>query len=226
MKIKFDQLSNIKMTEVLFNGPEGKLQGYYKHVEEAKYVALILHPRECLENSMNNNVVSLLFDSFYSNSFSTLKFNFRGTQRSDGTIDDGPGEVSDAASALDWLQEKNPDVNHCWIGGVSFGAWVSSQLLMRRPEIISFINVTIPINKFDFSFLSPCPASGLILQPNKEISLEKRKIITAFIKKLSSQKNIKITYKTINSDINFKDKENEIKKNIDAFINQMLVSLE
>ena len=61
---------------------------------------------------------------------------------------------------------------------------------------------------------------------NKEISLEKRKIITAFIKKLSSQKNIKITYKTINSDINFKDKENEIKKNIDDFINQMLVSLE
>ena len=47
------------MTEILFNGPEGKLQGYYKHVEEAKYVALILHPRECLENSMNNNVVYL-----------------------------------------------------------------------------------------------------------------------------------------------------------------------
>ena len=58
------------------------------------------------------------------------------------------------------------------------------------------------------------------------LSLQKKKIITAFIKKLSSQKNIKITYKTINSDINFKDKENEIKKNIDAFINQMLVSLE
>ena len=37
---------------------------------------------------------------------------------------------------------------------------------------------------------------------------EKKKIITAFIKKLSSQKNIKITYKKINSDINFKDKEN------------------
>ena len=213
------------MTEVLLNGPEGKLQGYYKHVEEAKYVALILHPRECLENSMNNNVESLLFDSFYSNSFSTLKFNFRGTQRSEGSIDDGPGEVSDAASALDWLQEKNPDVNQFWIGGVSFGAWVSSQLLMRRPEIVSFINVTIPINKFDFSFLSPCPTSGLILQPNKEISLEKKEI-AAFIKKLSSQKNIKIIYKKINSDINFKDKENEIKKNIDAFINQMLVSLE
>lgn len=214
------------MSEVLFNGPEGKLQGFYKHVENAKNIAIILHPRECFENSMDNNIVSTLFDTFYSNSFSTLKFNFRGVQKSQGALDDGTGELSDAASALDWLQTQNPDVNHCWISGISFGAWVSSQLLMRRPEIVSFINVMIPINEFDFSFLSPCPASGLILQPNKEISLEKKKIITAFIKKLSSQKNIKITYKTINSDINFKDKENEIKKNIDAFINQMLVSLE
>ena len=158
------------MSEVLFNGPEGKLQGFYKHVENAKNIAIILHPRECFENSMDNNIVSTLFDTFYSNSFSTLKFNFRGVQKSQGALDDGTGELSDAASALDWLQTQNPDVNHCWISGVSFGAWVSSQLLMRRPEIVSFINVMIPINEFDFSFLSPCPASGLILHPSKEIN--------------------------------------------------------
>ena len=117
------------MSEVLFNGPEGKLQGFYKHVENTKNIAIILHPRECYENSMDNNIVSTLFDTFYSNSFSTLKFNFRGVQKSQGALDDGTGELSDAASALDWLQTQNPDVNHCWISGISFGAWVSSQLL-------------------------------------------------------------------------------------------------
>ena len=213
------------MSEVLFNGPEGKLQGFYKHVENAKNIAIILHPRECFENSMDNNVVSTLFDTFYSNSFSTLKFNFRGVQKSQGALDDGTGELSDAASALDWLQTQNPDANQCWIGGISFGAWVSSQLLMRRPEIVSFINVVIPINEFDFSFLSPCPASGLILHPSKEVNLEKKKI-TNLIKKLSSQKNIKIIYKLINTDINFKNKEKEIGKIADGFINQILITLE
>tara|TARA_B100001013_G_scaffold323561_1_gene234595 strand:- start:609 stop:1250 length:642 start_codon:yes stop_codon:yes gene_type:complete len=208
------------MTEVLFNGPEGKLQGYYKHVKNPKYVALILHPRECFENSMNNNIVSVLFESFNNKNYSTLKFNFRGVDKSQGSMDDGTGELSDAATALDWLLNQNPDVTRCWIGGVCFGSWVASQLLMRRPEIISFINVGVPLNQFDFSFLSPCPASGLILQPNKEITLEKKKIV-CMVKKLSSQKNIKIIYKSIDSDINFKNKEKEIRKNIDMFISKI-----
>ena len=185
------------MSEVLFNGPEGKLQGFYKHVENAKNIAIILHPRECFENSMDNNIVSTLFDTFYSNSFSTLKFNFRGVQKSQGALDDGTGELSDAASALDWLQTQNPDVNNCWISGVSFGAWVSSQLLMRRPEIVSFINVMIPINEFDFSFLSPCPASGLVVYGKKD-ELVPVDYVDELKKRLSSQRGIKVEFQAIN----------------------------
>jgi uncharacterized protein len=38
------------------------------------------------------------------------------------------------------------------------------QLLMRRPEIRGFISVAPPANMYDFSFLAPCPASGIIIQ--------------------------------------------------------------
>lgn len=209
------------MSEVLFNGPEGKLQGYYKHVDGSEHIALILHPKECEENTMNNNIVSTIFDCFYSKNFSTLKFNFRGVEKSQGSADDGTGELSDAATALDWLQEKNPDADYCCIGGVSFGAWVSSQLLMRRPEIIGFVNVAIPTNKYDFSFLSPCPASGLILQHNKEENIDIKKV-SVLVKHLTEKKNIKINYKIINSDINFKNKEKQLKTNIDVFILNIL----
>ena len=209
------------MTEVLFNGPEGKLQGYYKHVENSTNAALILHPRDCLDNTMNNNVVSIIFDSFRDQNFSTLKFNFRGIEKSQGSMDDGTGELDDAASALDWLQSQNPDVNHCWVGGVSFGAWVSSQLLMRRPEIIGFINVAIPVHEFDFSFLSPCLASGLIIQPYKVANFEKKKM-TALVKKLAAQKNIKIFYKPVNADLSFKNKEKEVKKEIENSIAKII----
>jgi ABC-type dipeptide/oligopeptide/nickel transport system permease component len=96
--------------------------------------------------------------------FSVLRFNFRGVGRSQGSFEDGPGELSDATMALDWLQTMNPDAKQCWIAGYSFGAWIALQLLMRRPDINNFIAVSPPANEKDFSFLAPCPASGLIVQ--------------------------------------------------------------
>ena len=213
------------MTEVLINGSQGKLQGFYKHSENSSNVGLILHPRKCSESSMDNNIVSSLFESFSNNNFSTLKINFRGVQKSEGEPEeDGLGELSDAATALDWLQEQNEDANSCWIGGIDFGAWVGSQLLMRRPEIIGFVNVAVPIKEFDFSFLSPCPSSGLIIHPNKQADIEQKNIFS-LVKKLSNQKKHRIMYKKINSDINFKNKEKEIKKYSDKFISDVFSDL-
>ena len=213
------------MEEVLINGPEGKLHGFYRHSKNPKNISLVLHPRNCTENSLDNNIVSTLFEVFSNNNFSTLKINFRGVQKSDGEIEeDGLGELSDAATALDWLQGQNQDINSCLIGGIDFGAWIGSQLLMRRPEIIGFINVATPIKDFDFSFLSPCPASGLIIHPNKQIDIE-QKSIYSLVRKLASQKKVKIVYKKINSDINFKNKENEIKKYSEKFISDIILDL-
>ena len=212
------------MTEVLINGSQGKLQGFYKHTENSKNIGLILHPRKCTESSMDNNIVSSLFESFSNNNFSTLKINFRGVQKSEGEPEeDGLGELSDAATALDWLQEQNEDITSCWIGGIDFGAWIGSQLLMRRPEIIGFINVATPIKEFDFSFLSPCPASGLIIHPTKQIDIEQKNVIS-LVKKLSNQK-IKLFYKKVNTDINFENKENEIRNYSDEFILNILSDL-
>ena len=92
---------------------------------------------------------------------------------------------------------------------------------MRRPEIIGFVNVSIPTNKHDFSFLSPCPASGLIMQHNKEEDFDIKKV-NNLVKNLTNQKNIKIDYKVINSDINFRNKEKQLKNNVNSFILKIL----
>ena len=42
------------------------------------------------------------------------------------------------------------------------------QLLMRRPEIEGFISIAPPANLYDFSFLAPCPSSGLIIHGDKD----------------------------------------------------------
>lgn len=124
------------MPDVIFNGPEGRLEGRYQPGKTPNApVALILHPHPQFGGTMNNKVVYHLFHAFAQRGFATLRFNFRGVGRSQGEFDNGIGELSDAAAALDWLQTFNTDAPATWVAGFSFGAWISMQLLMRRPEI-------------------------------------------------------------------------------------------
>jgi alpha/beta superfamily hydrolase len=182
------------MPEVIINGPEGRIEGRYQHSREPNApIALLLHPHPQHGGTMNNKIVYALFRAFTKRGFSTLRFNFRGVGRSQGTFSRGEGELSDAASALDWLQTYNQNAAGCWIGGFSFGAWIGMQLLMRRPEIDSFISVAPPASMYDFSFLAPCPSSGLVVHGDQDeiVSVES---VQKLVNKLSHQRDIKIDY--------------------------------
>jgi alpha/beta superfamily hydrolase len=91
-----------------------------------------------------------------------LRFNFRGVGRSQGSYDQGLGELSDAATALDWAQAHNPMRRFAGWPAIPSAPGSACSFLMRRPEIGGFISVAPPTNMYDFSFLAPCPASGLI----------------------------------------------------------------
>ena len=185
------------MPEVIINGPEGRLEGRYTHgAEPDAPIALFLHPHPQHGGTMNNRVVYTLYNTFAARGFSCLRFNFRGVGRSQGSFDDGQGELSDAASALDWLQTKNQDAPQCWIAGFSFGAWIGMQLLMRRPEIRGFISIAPPANMYDFSFLAPCPASGLVVQGDKD-EIVPPDSVEKLIEKLRQQKGVTIDHRII-----------------------------
>jgi alpha/beta superfamily hydrolase len=185
------------MPEVIFNGPAGRLEGRYSHskIKNAP-LALILHPSPEHGGTMNNKITYMMFQAFVARGFSTLRFNFRGVGRSQGIFDRGEGELSDAAAALDWMQEINANAPYVWIGGFSFGAWIGMQLLMRRPEIQGFVSVAPPANTEDFSFLAPCPTSGLVLQGTKDDVVGEASV-KDFVGKLHQQKGIKIDYRTV-----------------------------
>ena len=185
------------MPDVIINGPEGRLEGRYQHGSDPNApIALMLHPHPQHGGTMNNKVVYALYHTFADRGFSVLRFNFRGVGRSQGSFDRGEGELSDAASALDWLQSYNENASQCWIAGFSFGAWIGMQLLMRRPEINGFISVSPPANMFDFSFLAPCPSSGLIVQGSDD-DLVPEPATAKLVDKLSSQRGIEIDYKIL-----------------------------
>jgi hypothetical protein len=185
------------MPEVIFTGPAGRLEGRYQPSKtKSAPIAMVLHPHPKFGGTMNNQVVYDLFYMFVERGFTTLRFNFRGVGRSQGEFDHGLGELSDAASALDWVQGLHPDAKGCWVAGFSFGAWIGMQLLMRRPEIEGFISVAPQPNVYDFSFLAPCPSSGLIIHGDAD-KVAPPSDVQGLVDKLKSQKGIKITQKVI-----------------------------
>ena len=96
------------MPEVIFSGPAGRIEGRYtKAKEPGAPIALLLHPHPQFGGTMNNPIVHSLYYMFAERGFSVLRFNFRGVGRSQGLFENGAGELSDAASALDWLQSLN-----------------------------------------------------------------------------------------------------------------------
>lgn len=185
------------MPEIIINGSEGRIEGRYHHSEhKSAPVVLVLHPHPLYGGTMNNKIVYRLYHIFAQNGFSVLRFNFRGVGKSQGKYDEGIGELTDAATALDWLQLQNPDAPTCWIAGFSFGAWIALQLLMRRPEIEGFVAVSPPANLYDFSFLSPCPAAGLITQGDKD-DVVQEDAVAKLAAKLSAQHGSNAEYRPI-----------------------------
>lgn len=211
------------MPEVIFNGPEGRIEGrYHKSSNKNAPVAIVLHPHPLYGGTMNNKVAYHLYHAFARHGFSVLRFNFRGVGRSQGKFDNGAGELSDAAAALDWLQTQNPNASTYWMGGFSFGSWIGMQLLMRRPEIQGFVCVSPPAGSYDFNFLSPCPASGLIVQGNQD-SIVAEADVSKLVEKLARQKNTEIEYQIIlGADHFFRNRIEDLNLHLDTYIKQRI----
>ena len=211
------------MAEVIFNGPDGRLEGrYHQSKKPGAPIAIVLHPHPLHGGNMNNRVVFIMFNNFVERGFSVLRFNFRGVGRSQGAFDNGVGELSDAAYAFDWMQQFNSNSPFCWIGGYSFGALISMQLMMRRPEIEGFVSISPPAGTEDFSFLAPCPSSGLIIHGDKDthIPLDSVKKLA---QKLDGQKNISVNLSIVKgADHFYKDNMDNLSKEVSSYLDNSL----
>ena len=208
-----------KIIEVFIPGPAGRIEAkYFKSNKPTSPIAIVLQPHPQYGGTMNNKIVVDIFQTFLENDFSVCRFNFRGVGKSDGEFDNGQGELADAAAALDWLEKENFDNSQCWVSGFSFGSLIAMQLLMRRPEINRFISVSPQPNVYDFSFLTPCPSSGLMVFGKKD-ELVPINYIKDLDKRLSLQKGIKVDFQQVNEANHFFSKSEEVlKKVLDKYI--------
>jgi alpha/beta superfamily hydrolase len=212
------------MPEVIICGTVGRIEGkYHQNPNPKAPVALVLHPHPLYGGTMNNKITYNLYKSFVNNGFSVLRVNFRGVGKSQGKFDNGVGELVDVTAVLNWLHDQNLEATDFWIAGFSFGAWITLQAVMRRPELENYILVAPPATKYDFNFIVPCSSSGLIVQGEKD-EITKESDSARLAEKLSARDSAEISYQMITgADHFFKDQTEEFNEIIDNYIKQRLV---
>lgn len=128
----------IQTRRELIPGPAGKLEcvADVPSPEDGKGLAglaLVAHPHPLFGGSLENKVAHTLARAFAAMGCAALRINFRGVGASEGTHDEGRGEVDDLQAALDWGQ-RELDGGPVVLAGFSFGAGMQTLLAARLIE--------------------------------------------------------------------------------------------
>ncbi len=134
--------------QVSVGGPAGRLEAVVETPADSAPVgaAVVCHPHPKHGGTMHNKVVHTLARAFVRMGFAALRFNFRGTEGSEGRYDDGVGELDDALAALAWMRTEI-SVGPLWLGGFSFGAAIAIRAAVESaPD--GLITIAPAINQF------------------------------------------------------------------------------
>ena len=135
----------------------GRLEAILKESrsEQARGVALVLHPHPLGGGTMHNKVVFRAASALNDAGLITLRINFRGVGQSTGEHDEGRGELEDVRAGLDYLTE-NHSGKPLTVCGFSFGARVGIEMGISDRRVDYLISIGTPVDKYDFGFLTEC----------------------------------------------------------------------
>jgi len=142
---------------LLFNNTEGiRLEGVISFPPGSDHYpgVIICHPHPQYGGDLNNNVVTAVAQELVEKGFAALRFNFRGVGQSEGSYDNGAGEVEDVRGAIDFLAGTDmPEVKNIYLVGYSFGAWVGLRAALKDERVKAIVGISPPTSFFDFKFL-------------------------------------------------------------------------
>jgi uncharacterized protein len=125
--------------------------------------AVFCHPHPRYGGSMHNKVAYRASEALFERGLPTLRFNFRGVGRSEGTWSGGQGEEDDAAAALAFLATLYPGVP-LLLGGFSFGGGVALSLGPRDLRVAALLTVAPAVATRDLAPLAESPKPKGVVQ--------------------------------------------------------------
>jgi alpha/beta superfamily hydrolase len=107
------------------------------------------HPLTEAGGTMHTKVVYQAAKALSRIGCAVLRFNFRGAGSSAGTFSNGPGEMDDFRSALDYMRGQYPHAP-LWAAGMSFGSWIALTVGVEDPRVSTLVGIAPPLSRYDF----------------------------------------------------------------------------
>ena len=127
---------------------------------------IITHPHSLYGGNMHNPVVETIAAGYRQQGYTTLRFNFRGVENSQGRYDEGRGEQEDVGQAVAYLRKEG--YGPVALSGYSFGTWVNAQYATRRRADIPMTMVSPPTAFMDFRAVRHLPGLTLVVTGSRD----------------------------------------------------------
>lgn len=123
---------NSQTVRQLVPGPAGAIEcAIDRPAVPERGLAVICHPHPQHGGTMDNKVAQTLARAAVALGWRSVRFNFRGVGASEGSWDEGRGEIDDALAVIAAHRHAGEAL---LLAGFSFGAYVASQAAARLPD--------------------------------------------------------------------------------------------
>lgn len=162
-------------------GPAGALEAllWTSPGDNPKSVALVCHPHPLFGGTMHNKVVYQAAKTLHEAGMPVLRFNFRGAGASQGTHDNGIGEIEDVQVAVYYLAREFPAIP-ILLAGFSFGAGVGLRVACTDSRVTRLIGLGIPVKRMDLTYLRECTKPKLFVSGGNDEFGPREKIEALF----------------------------------------------
>jgi alpha/beta superfamily hydrolase len=126
--------------------------------------AVVCHPHPLMGGRMDNTVVVAVCRELAARGWAALRFNFRGAGRSEGSFDEGRGEMDDVSGAVNFLSaQAEVDTGRLAVAGYSFGAEVGLRHTARDSRISWLVGIALVRDHYADPFLDADPRPKLFI---------------------------------------------------------------
>ena len=119
------------------------------HPGDIRAAVVFAHAHTEYGGTMHTKVVYQAAKALSRIGCAVLRFNFRGAGASAGTFTNGPGEMDDFRTALDFMAREHPHAP-LWSAGMSFGSWIGLIVGAEDPRVSTLVAIAPPVSRYDF----------------------------------------------------------------------------
>jgi alpha/beta superfamily hydrolase len=148
-------------------GPAGRLEAALRLACPSRAVAVVAHPHPLHGGTLHNPVVFHADRELHRLGVTTLRINFRGVEGSEGTHDEGLGEVADIAAASTWVRALARDVPLLLVG-YSFGSVCSIRHAASDPAVSGVIAIGLPVRRYPIDELEQLDRPLAVVQGTED----------------------------------------------------------